>query len=186
MTAFTAQCDDYLNQRTGCYEYRSIRYNAAAVALNDLGLGNAHTLLDVGAGWTEFDYHIRVAFDWKGRYIPVDGGIDNTDLNVWNPPRRYDFVVALEILEHMYDPGRLVRRLQANTDRGIAVSVPNPRTVDVIGIDPTHVTVVTRAMLEDWGFEVEEAMFYGGVFSDGEPDSLFGTWRTKLGFPTWA
>lgn len=177
MTNFTTQCDDYLASRTGKYEWRAIRYRAASTAIHLSGrLTDDSTIYDIGAGWTEFDYHMRTALDWKGRYIPIDGGIDGTDLNYWIPPRTVDFSVALEILEHLEDPHRLVRWLQTRTKHRIVVSVPNPRTVDVLGIDPTHVTVVTREMLEDWGFRVQERMFYGGVWSNGELDSLFGVW----------
>lgn len=172
-----AQYDEYLGQRTGCYEYRSIRYSAAGHTFKMYGLNHDHTVYDIGAGMTELDHHLRTKHDWRGRYIPIDGSIDNTDLDFWEPQREVDFVAALEILEHLYAPDRLVRALQANTRKAIAVSVPNPRTVDVIGIDPTHVTVITREMLEGWGFGVTEATFYGGKFSNGEPDSLFGVWH---------
>lgn len=178
MTNFTAQCDDYLASRTGKYEYRAVRYARAARAIFDSGhLTDDSTIYDIGAGWTEFDYHMRTRLDWKGRYIPIDGGIDGTDLNYWNPTRDVEFTVALEILEHLEAPRELVRLLQHKTKHRMVVSVPNPRTVDVLGIDPTHVTVVTREMLEGWGFNVVERTFYGGVWSNGEPDSLFGVWE---------
>lgn len=175
MTRATDAVDSYLNERTGCYEYRAVRYQRAVDALAYLGLSNTDTVLDVGAGWTEFDYCLRTAADFRGRYIPLDMGIDGTDLNSWVGTRNYDFVVALEILEHLEDPARLVRELQ-RVSRGIALSVPNPRTVNVLGIDETHVIEVTRAMLESWGFQVQEATFYGGVYSQGAPDALFAVW----------
>jgi hypothetical protein len=31
--------------------------------------------------------------------------------------------------------------------------------------------------LEPYAFKVSEETFYGGVFSDGQPDALFATWR---------
>lgn len=176
MTNHLTACDDYLASRTGRYEYRAVRYLMAAGALRGLGIDNNDTLYDIGAGFTELDYCLRTELDWRGRYIPIDGGIDGTDLNVWTPPRDVQFAVGLEILEHLWEPEILVRQLQDYVNKGIVVSVPNPRTVDVLGIDPTHVTVVTREMLESWGFYVEEKTFYGGIWSNGEPDSLFGVW----------
>lgn len=176
MTGWIAQCDDYLDSRTGRYEYRAVRYRAAGYDLARMGLDDSSTIYDIGAGFTEFDYCMRTEFQWRGRYIPIDGGIDGTDLNVWVPPREADFAVALELLEHLNEPDRLVYELQLRV-KGIVASVPNPRTVDVLGIDPTHVTVVTKPMLEGWGFKVAESTFYGGVFSNGEPDSLFATWE---------
>lgn len=168
--------DQYLAERTGCYEYREIRYAAATRALMERGLASDHTVYDIGAGMTEFDYNLRKN-GFRGRYIPIDGAIDGTDLNYWIPSREAEFAVGLEILEHLHDPGELVRILKNSITRAIVVSVPNPRTVDVLGIDRTHVTVVTRDMLESWGFRVEERMFYGGVFSNGDFDSLFGIWE---------
>lgn len=179
MTTFNptvSECDDYLASRTGSYEYRSVRYEAAAAELTAMGLSDTDTVVDIGAGMTEFDYHLRTTRHFKGRYIPIDGGIDGTDLNYWKPQRQYDYAVALEILEHLDDPESFIRRLQRRVTRGIVVSVPNPRTVDVLGIDPTHVTVVPFGMLSRSGFMVVEKTFYGGVFSNGEPDSLFAVW----------
>lgn len=175
MNALIAATDAYLGERGGCYEHRAVRYRAAGHALADLD--NQDTLYDIGAGMTELDYTLRREFDWRGRYIPVDMGVDGTDLNYWSPVREVDHVVALEILEHLEDPERLVWDLQVQTRKAMVVSVPNPRTVDVLGIDPTHVTVVTRQMLEAWGFRVEERLFYGGVYSDGAPDALLAVWR---------
>lgn len=168
--------DDYLAERTGNYDYRSVRYSAAYAEAKSSGLDDNSTLLDVGAGWTEFDFYARNQ-GWRGRYIPLDGGIDGTDLNWWEPKRTYDHVVALEILEHLAYPERLINELKPIVTGSIVVSVPNPRTVDVLGIDDTHVRIVTREMLEGMGFRVEERTFYGGVFSNGEPDSLLGVWR---------
>lgn len=172
-----AEHDQYLAQRTGCYEYREVRYSAAASKLLAIGLHNGSTVYDIGAGMTEFDFHLRSVHGFRGRYIPIDGSIDGTDLNYWVPPRIADHAVALELLEHLHEPRRLVDALQAKLTGSMVVSVPNPRTVDVLGIDPTHVTIVTAEMLETWGFRVEERTFYGGVFSNGEPDSLLGVWR---------
>lgn len=169
--------DQYMQGRTGKYEWREVRYLMAAGVLLQMGLNDNQTVLDVGAGWTEFDYCLRTRADWRGRYIPLDAGIDGTDLETWDPPRTYEYAVALELLEHLESPGILLAKLGMHVTRGIVVSVPNPRTVDVLGIDPTHKTIVTREFLESWGFRVQEAKFYGGVFSNGEPDSLFGVWR---------
>lgn len=176
MTDFAVACDEYLNERTGRYEYRQVRYLAACHALFEGGITDNDTLLDLGAGWTEFDFCIRTQLSWRGRYIPIDGAIDNTDIERWNPPRDYEWVVALEILEHLHNPGATMSKLQRATTRGIVVSVPNPDTTDVLGMDRTHVSIITRKFLEAWGFTVTEATFYGGVFSGGKPDCLFGVW----------
>lgn len=170
MTHLTA-CDEYLASRTGKYEWRAIRYRAAAQAMRWRGLDDAMTVMDVGAGWTEFDYCLRAEFGWKGRYIPIDGGIDGTDLEVWTPPREADWMVGLEIIEHLDDPNRLINALQFYARKGVVLSTPNPRTTDVLGMDPTHKTPIPEAWLRRRGFAVYEASFYG------QPnDSLFAVW----------
>ena len=179
MTAWTPSfesCDDYLNERTGRYEYRAVRYRKTADWLMLNGLDNDSTLCDIGAGWTEFDYCLRKEYDWQGRYIPVDGGISNVDLNVWEPERPVDFFVALEILEHLYEPARLIQAMQSHTRKGIAISVPDPEQVDVLAMDDTHVIEVTRELLEAENFTVRSEQLYGGVFSEGRNDSLMGFW----------
>ena len=171
-TPTIANCDSYLDARTGKYEWRQIRYRAALRAIQTIsGLKDTMTVMDVGAGWTELDYCLRVDGGWKGRYIPIDGGIDGTDLNCWTPPRPVDWVVALEIIEHLHNPVGLLGRLMKNVRIGVIVSTPNPRTTDVLGMDPTHVTVFTAEDLTRLGFTVREESFYG------QPDdSLFGVW----------
>ncbi|NYF16151.1 hypothetical protein HDC37_000965 [Microbacterium sp. AK009] len=168
--------DAYLGERTGTFERRAVRYRAALEALRANGLSDESTLYDIGAGWTELDVTLRVEGGWKGRYIPIDLGHDLAhDLESWVPPRPAEFAVALEVLEHLDDPWRLVAELQAAVGC-LVVSVPNPRTVDVLGIDRTHRTVITAGDLQARGFMVREELFYGGVYSAGERDALFAVW----------
>lgn len=168
--------DRYLRERTGTYDARAVRYRAALSALTSHGMNDASTVYDIGAGWTELDVTLRVDGGWRGRYIPVDIGLDSAhDLETWVPPRPADFAVALEVLEHLDAPWRLVAEMQGSIPV-IVVSVPNPRTVDVLGMDRTHRTVITADDLASRGFVVEEATFYGGVYSKGQPDALFAVW----------
>lgn len=169
-------CDNYMDERTGKYEYRAVRYRHAIETMFDNGLDDSMTIVDVGAGMTEFDYCLRVDYDWRGRYIPVDGGIDGTDLNSWVPAREAHWFVALELLEHIHNPGRLLNAMKEKATKGVVISTPNPRTTDVLGMDPTHVVEIYPAFLAVRGVQVSEETFYGGVFSNGEPDSLFGVW----------
>lgn len=170
-------CDNYMDERTGKYEYRAIRYRAAIDWMIANGLDDSMTVFDVGAGMTEFDYCLRAEYGWRGRYIPVDGGIDGTDLNHWLPPREGHFFVALELVEHLTRWRHLVDGMKRKAGRGVVLSTPNPETTDVIGMDPTHVCEVSRDDLAKMGFKVTEETFYGGVFSGGKPDSLLATWR---------
>lgn len=177
-TPTVANCDNYMDERTGKYEYRAIRYRHAIEAMYAHGLDDTMTVFDIGAGMTEFDYCLRREYDWRGRYIPVDGGIggDAHDLETWIPPREAHWFVALEILEHLCDHFGLVTRMQKSASQGIVVSTPNPATTDVIAMDPTHVAEIHPEYLTNVGFKVTEETFYGGVFSGGKPDSLFGVW----------
>lgn len=175
-TPTVGNCDDYLADRTGRYEFRAVRYRHAIEAMRANGLDDTMTIFDIGAGMTEFDYCLRKEYDWRGRYIPIDGGIDGTDLNMWSPPREAHWFVALEILEHLKWWDSLVETMKTMATKGIVVSTPNPHTTDVLGMDPTHVVEIKPAHLEYRGFTVTEETFYGGVFSDGQPDSLFGVW----------
>jgi hypothetical protein len=166
-------CNDYLDARTGCYEYRRIRYLAALTAMQNIGLDDSCTIVDVGAGWTELDVCLRVDGGWKGRYIPVDGGIDGTDIARWWPAVEADFFVGLEIHEHLdaIDAALLVVKMKEVAGRGVILSTPNPKTTDVLGMDPTHKTEVHRGFLEKRGFTVRPESFYG------QPrDSLFAVW----------
>jgi hypothetical protein len=174
-----ANCDAYMDDRTGKYEFRAVRYRHAINAMFANGLDDSMTIFDVGAGMTEFDYCLRAEYNWRGRYIPIDGGIDGPDLNSWIPPREGHWFVALELLEHLYNWPLLVGWMQHKATRGVVISTPNPRTTDVLGMDPTHVTAVTPHELTMHDFEVTEQTFYGGAFSNGEPDSLFGIWTKE-------
>ena len=169
-------CDNYMDERTGKYEYRAIRYRKAIDAMFLNGLDDTMTIMDIGAGMTEFDYTLRAEYNWRGRYIPVDGGIDGTDLNYWTPPREAHWFVALELLEHLNNWTALTGKMLDNATRGVVVSTPNPLTTDVLGMDPTHVTEISKGSLEAFGFRVSEEYFYGGVFSGGQRDSLFGVY----------
>ena len=169
-------CDDYLEDRTGKYEFRAVRYRHAINAMYRNGLDNSMTVFDVGAGMTEFDYCLRREYNWRGRYIPIDGGIDGTDLNEWTPPRDAHWFVALEIFEHLTNWQSLFHSMRDKAACGVVLSTPNPRTTDVIGMDPTHVCEIHPHQLQAWDIKVTEETFYGGVFSNGEPDSLFGEW----------
>lgn len=173
-------CDEYLGGRTGCYEYRAVRYRKAIEAMFANGLDDSMTVFDVGAGMTEFDYTLRVEYDWRGRYVPIDGGIDGTDLEVWTPPRMTEWFVALEIAEHLSNVDMFLTKMKMYATQGVILSTPDPRTTDVLGMDSTHKTEIHKDYLESLGFNVTEQYFYGGVFSGGEKDSLFGVWTNGV------
>lgn len=101
----------YLAERTGTYEYRCLRYAAAWNRLEQLGLAAHDLIVDVGAGMCDLDRYGRTVRAWDGRYLPVDGAIDGTDLNTWHPTFEADFYVALELIEQLEARGYEVRAL---------------------------------------------------------------------------
>ena len=178
-----ADAEAYLAARTGCYEWRCERYDAALEALHGLGLDDDCTVVDVGSGWGEFGCRLHTGGVGPGRplgfgeppasrarYIPVDAALDGVDLEHWQP-READYFVCLEVLEHLAKPARLLTEMIARARRGVIVSTPNPDVVDVLGCDPTHRTPITRALLEMAGMHVELASFYGKP-----DDSLFAVY----------
>jgi hypothetical protein len=173
--ALSKSCDGYLASRTGRYEWRCHRYDAAYDEVEEHGLYRTSdiTVCDVGAGWTELG---RRFFErgFRGRYWPIDGGLDGADLNYWSPPRPVNWFVCLELVEHLRDPIRLIRAMQMAATDGVVISTPNPRTTDVLGMDATHVTPVSAEDLRFLAFSVSERSFYG------QPDdSLFAVWRRR-------
>jgi len=173
----TANCDHYMAEREGKYEYRAIRYRAAIRAMFAHGLDDSMTIVDVGAGMTEFDYCLRAEFNWRGRYIPVDGGIDGTDIRTWSP-RSAHWFVALEILEHLENWLDVVNRMKGAATKGIVMSTPDPRACDVLAMDPTHVTALDYMDLEARQFDVSYHLFYGGTYGQtrSKTDALMGVW----------
>jgi hypothetical protein len=166
-----SDADTYLAARTGRYEWRCARYDAAIDAMERHHIDNHCTVIDVGAGWTEFGARL-VERGHRCRYVPVDAGIDGVDLDLWYPPRQVEWFVCLEVLEHLTLPERLIVLMQDSATRGIVVSTPNPKTTDVLGMDATHRTPIHARALREYGFHVTDASFYG------QPaDSLFAVWE---------
>lgn len=180
-TPTVSNCDQYMDDRQGKYEYRAIRYRAAIEWMLANGLKDGMTVIDVGAGMTEFMYCMVKEFNLSVRYIPVDGGIDGTDLNNWTPPRSAHFVVGLEILEHLTNWKNTLDKMKECATVGVVVSTPNPIVTDVLAMDPTHVREIFHDDLVVAGMKVARHKFYGGVFNRPNytdfDDALLGTWR---------
>jgi hypothetical protein len=155
-----AEHERYLHRRSD-YRFRCRRYAITAQLLAAGSLADDQTLVDVAAGWTELDFHLRTELGWRGRYIPVDGAIDGVDLDQWVPPCPRDWFVALEILEHLDNPERLARALLGHAQAGVIVTTPNPAVVDVLAMDPTHRTAITADELRRWGLHTEATSLYG-------------------------
>lgn len=169
------EVDTYLGERTGTFDQHAVRYRHAVAWLVEHGLSDQDTLCDVGAGWTELDYILRAEHGWRGRYLPLDAGLFPVDLETWTPYRTVEWYVALDVIEHVHDPARLVRQMCNSATRGVVISVPNPQTTDVFGMDETHLSAPDAVMLGSLGFHTDIETFYGGHYSDGAPDAIFAT-----------
>lgn len=165
------QAEQYLWGPRDSYNRRKNRYDMTGQLMRYAGLGDRDIIADVGAGLCELDLCLRQDFGFRGRYVPLDGWLDGMDLEVWEPPRTFDWFVALEVLEHVHDPLRLVRSLQAKAVKGIVVTTPNPDVWDVLAMDDTHVTPIEQDLLADWGFATSLHEFHG-KYRDG----IAGIW----------
>jgi hypothetical protein len=155
----------YTETRRGTYEFRArTRYRAVADRLFAMGLHDAHSLLDAGAGTCQFGRYLQER-GWYGEYVPVDAVVCGTDLERWHPTRQYDFCVSIETVEHLQNPFRLIRALRMASRLGTVITTPNCDAVDVIGCDPTHVSIVPGRLLAREGFNVERHTWFG-VFHD--------------------
>lgn len=153
------RCNAYLAGRRRTYEDRIPRFRAAFGTLwNQLGMRDGDTLIDLGAGHCEFDLYLRQAVNWRGRYLPVDGALDGTDLQDWKPTVQPDLYVLMEVLEHLPHPFRLLQRLEPR--KGILITTPNPEVVNVIAIDEDHRTEIHPNELITRGFQVERQSFF--------------------------
>lgn len=153
------------------YIERRTRYEVAADRLTTGGLSDRHSVADIGAGHTELDVCLRTVHGWRGRYTAVDRWTGDIDLEVWSPPVRWDWVACLEVLEHLRDPFRLLAELMSSALLGVVVTTPNPEVVDVLAMDPTHITPITRQQLADAGLYTSLHNLYGT-----HQDGICGIW----------
>ena len=105
--------------------------------------------------------------------MPVDRwtGPAGLDLDRWVPPRRWDWFACLEVLEHLANPLRLLEVVCDAAASGVVVTTPNPEVVDVLALDPTHRTPLTRQQLASAGLYTSLHNFYGTA-----GDGICGVW----------
>lgn len=160
---------DYLAERTGTFHYRVRRYSAVARELERLGLTDGDLIYDVGAGMCEFAKYLY-GMGWTGRYVPIDGSIDGTNLDWWVPTISADFVVAIETVEHLVDPQRFFTLAMQFSTKGAVVTTPNAEVVDVKALDRTHVHALSRFSFPlSWKVRTEQ-------FFNRDDDSLLASW----------
>lgn len=169
--------EQYLSERTGTYEFRCIRYSAVLDRLMLMGFSTYDSLMDIGAGRQEFERYLREQ-GWEGRYLPIDGSIDGTDLDTWEPGHFLDWHVAIEVIEHLHQPQRMLWNMQQYALKGIVITTPNPETTDVLGMDRTHVCEIWPHDLAAAGMKWERATLFASPEWRKENDSLIA-WRPR-------
>ncbi|WP_369225920.1 acyl carrier protein [Streptomyces sp. R39] len=168
-----AQAEEYLRGHASLHFERASRFRAASERLRAGDLDDTDILVDLGAGLTELDFFLRAEYGWRGRYLAMDAWVDGTfDFDTWRPVRPVGWYAALEVLEHLNDPEDLIRRMQESALKGLVVTTPNSKTVDVLAQDPTHVTALDEETLQAWGLTTTLHNFYG-QYQDG----ICGLWR---------
>ena len=152
-----AQWRDYLDTCStyGTYADRIHEYRPVGSAMRRSGLADGDLLVDVGAGDCGLDRWLRTEGGWHGQYLPVDGAIQGVNLNDWGPTMPADLHVAVEVVEHVADPWGLMGAMQAVSRRGVVVTTPNADVVDVLALDPTHVSALRPADFTDRGWTVD-------------------------------
>jgi 2-polyprenyl-3-methyl-5-hydroxy-6-metoxy-1,4-benzoquinol methylase len=161
-------CKAYIDNRYSSYEFRSIRYEAVLDSLKTLGFRNRHSVLDVGGADGEFGRYLREQ-GHTGKYTVIDGLIDGTDLNNWEPQYPTDFVVSIEVIEHLRNPRLFLNRLDSAARIGVVLTTPNPHVTDVLAMDATHISEVYPKDFYAAGFQVYPQCLF---FENG--DSLVG------------
>lgn len=167
----------YLADRRGTYAYRSrTRYKGVYDKLRAMGLEDGHSILDLGAGDCHFGRYIYEQ-GWRGTYRPVDASIDGTDLERYRLPD-WPWIVAIEVVEHLIRPMDFLSGMVAHASRGAVITTPNCRVVDVVGCDPTHVSIVTIEQLRALGFAVKTESWFSEKHQPSQQDTLLA-WRER-------
>lgn len=149
---------DYLGERTGTYEYRTQRYSAVYELMQP---SDDDLIMDLGAGYGDFDYFLRHDREYRGRYLPVDAALDGTDLENYRIPTAADYIVAIELIEHLYTADLLIPQMQFLARKRAILTTPNAAVQDVLTLDRTHVQGFHAEELRGLGWTVEVRSFFG-------------------------
>lgn len=154
------------------YHDRVQMYAWAYATLRSLGLAHGDIVLDLGAGYCDFDMYLRQQ-GWFGRYVPLDACIDPAlDLETWTPPYEAQWIVALDVLEHLHEWRRLVGYAVEYATKGVVVSTADAATIDVLAMHPSHVSALRAVDLADAGLTVD-------THDLGAYRQLVGWWRRQ-------
>jgi glycosyltransferase involved in cell wall biosynthesis len=113
----------------GDYDARVPEYAAIFKALERVGLRSGDRILDLGAGLCDLDRFLR-EYRWWGTYVPVDLLIDGTDLNDYEVPEGFEYIVIQQTLEHVEEPWMLLKQCEHITG-AVVITTPNR---DIVGV----------------------------------------------------
>lgn len=176
----TKAADYYRNVRVDLYRFATQRIELSGAVLN-VGCGggaDAAALRGEGASFLEGVEPTVAAKDAAAQYDYVfEGRVEN-----YHPARKFDVIVFADVLEHLADPGEILRRAQnwLNPDGHLLISVPNVRHISVLWslalagdwpyveagiLDVTHLRFFTRRsfrrLLRENGYMVVLQAFNG-------------------------
>jgi len=186
-------------------------FEHARPELLDLIPGSAQSILDVGCGAGRLGEAVKarqgatvVGVEMDGAAARLaEGRLDRVlvgDAEVLEPdfaPASFDAVVCGDVLEHLRDPGRLLRRARGwlRPDGRLVASVPNVRHHSVVRsllegnwtyesaglLDRDHLRFFTRREVEKLffraGFAVDQLRYTAGPGDDGDPGREPGSVR---------
>ena len=108
-----------------------MKYYRATLELARKRAPGAKSLIDIGNKGCEYVYE----YDWIPEKTVLDMAGDISNLNgtvtkiqedfyTWTPPKKYNLVTCLQVLEHVDDPPAFVEKLVSITDGYLLISVP--------------------------------------------------------------
>jgi 2-polyprenyl-3-methyl-5-hydroxy-6-metoxy-1,4-benzoquinol methylase len=170
-------CRNYIASRHSGYEFRSIRYEAVLESLRLLGFTDGDSIADVGGADGEFGRYLEEQ-GIRTSYTVVDGMVDGTDLKKWIPKDIYDFMVSIEVIEHLEHPRQFLKTLDESSKKGVVLTTPNPHVTDVKAMDATHISEVYPADFYSEGYKVYPQILF---FENGDSLLAIKDKRSTIG-----
>jgi hypothetical protein len=160
---------DHERHEYGEFNARVPEYVAIWEELKKYGLQDGDRILDLGAADGDLDHFLR-AQGWRGLYCPVDMIIDGTDLNEYEVPNGYDFIVLEQVIEHLPEWQDMLDRCES-TGAVVVVATPNGEVVPDhdkhdMHYQMAHVDWIAPGTLEGLGYEVTLKEFTGAGAGD--------------------
>lgn len=157
---------DNSNEEYGTYNQRLPEYRLVYAALQDLQLIKGDRILDLGAAFGDLGWYLHEQ-GWRGVYVPVDMTIDGTNLEDYEIPDGFNFIVAEQVIEHVLEWEKLLDKIEAK-NCGVVIVTPNKLEVgehDKEGLphQMAHVSLLTPDDLEQRGYKVYTCSLTGRV-----------------------